>query len=142
MRTRKRLYFHYFYNHNYDNYNKYDNIVIIITGNCISALGLDSGEIKDEALSQSIPLDDLRSNPFNIRPHFIRLSEVVESYPYGWSPRLTTADYVQVITIFLQVYSVHKMTPSSGNDKVPKVPTSFFPVWKQRRDIPVNDQFG
>lgn len=142
MRTRKTLYFHYFYNHNYDNYNKYDNIVIIITGNCISALGLDSGEIKDEALTQSIPLDDPESNPFHIRPHFIRLNEVVENHPYGWSPSLTTEDYVQVITIFLQVYSVHKMTPSSGNDKVPNVPTSFFPVWKQRRDSPVNDQFG
>ena len=77
---------------------KYDNTVIFITANCFSALGLDSGEIKDEALSQSIPIN---SEPDNAKPHFIRLNEVVRDFPYGWRPRTTFQDYVQVITIFL-----------------------------------------
>lgn len=92
-------------------------------------------------MTQSIPLDDPRSNIYGIKPHFIRLNEVVESYPFGWSPRPTIEDYVQVLNNDLSVMcSVHKMTPRSGNDKVSKVPRSFVPVWKRRRDIPVNDQ--
>ena len=77
---------------------KYDNTVIFITANCFSALGLDSGEITDEALSQSIPIN---SEPDNAKPHFIRLNEVVRDFPFGWSPRAAHQDYVQVITIFL-----------------------------------------
>lgn len=68
-------------------------IIVIFTANCFSGLGLDSGEIKDEALTQSFPSDD---PAFNVKPIFIRLNADVIDYPFGWQPKTQSVDYVQV----------------------------------------------
>ena len=68
-------------------------IIVIFTANCFSALGLDSGEIKDEALTQSFPSDD---PAFNVKPIFIRLNADVIGYPFGLQPKTQSVDYVQV----------------------------------------------
>lgn len=59
---------------------------------CISPLGLESGEIKDAALTHSLP----SSNPS--KPEFIRLHKVVNNFPYGWSARSAQVppDYLQI----------------------------------------------
>ena len=51
--------------------------IIYSQDNCISPLGLESGKIKDEALSQR--LSSYTSQPINIR-----LNKKVTWYPYGW----------------------------------------------------------
>lgn len=74
-------------------------VFVIFTANCFSALGLDSGEIKDEALTQSFPSDDLAFN--YVKPIFIRLNADVIGYPFGWQPGTQSVDYVQVKKEFL-----------------------------------------
>ena len=60
---------------------------------CISPLGLESGEIKDEALS--IPDSSV---PAHSKPEHIRLNMVITDYPFGWQARVaqTPPDYLQV----------------------------------------------
>jgi len=59
--------------------------------NCISPLGLESGDIKDEALSDSLP-------PGESKPQFIRLNMVVPDFPFGWNARFAKVppDYLQI----------------------------------------------
>lgn len=59
---------------------------------CISPLGLESGEIKDEALSHSLPSSHMS------KPSFIRLHGLVLQYPFGWQARIaqTPPDYLQI----------------------------------------------
>ena len=63
--------------------------IVIFTANCFSALGLDSGEIKDEALTQSF-------SSGSVKPHFIRLNADVNDYPFGWGPETPSQEYIQV----------------------------------------------
>ena len=69
---------------------------------CISPLGLESGEIKDEALSHSLPSSHLS------KPSFIRLHGLVSQYPFGWQARIaqTPPDYLQVTrpTIYFVIW--------------------------------------
>lgn len=69
---------------------------------CISPMGLESGEIKDEALSHSLPSSHLS------KPSFIRLNGFVRSYPFGWQARIaqTPPDYLQVTrpTIYFVIW--------------------------------------
>ena len=58
----------------------------------MSPLGLESGEIPDEALSHSLPASDAS------KPQYIRLNAVLKSFPYGWFSRryMTPSDYLQI----------------------------------------------
>ncbi|XP_068755299.1 uncharacterized protein [Montipora capricornis] len=60
---------------------------------CISPLGLESGEIKDEALS--IPDSSVQAHS---EPKHIRLNMVIRNYPFGWQARVgqTPPDYLQI----------------------------------------------
>ena len=58
--------------------------------NCIYPLGLESGYIPDEALTQGFH----QSNPTNIR-----LNKVITEFPFGWQAlqdALGRVDYLQV----------------------------------------------
>ena len=86
---------------------------------CISPLGLESGEIKDEALSHSLPSGDLS------KPSFIRLNgDVPGGFPFGWRPRSaqTPPDYLQVTRFTIYFVIGHNCAV-------------FFEVEKNRRDI-------
>lgn len=62
--------------------------------NCISPLGLESGEITDAALTHSIPSD----HSSNSKPEYIRLHKDVIGFPYGWyaRPSQVPSDYLQI----------------------------------------------
>ena len=60
-------------------------------------MGLESGEIKDEALSDSVPPGD----PYKTNPNFIRLNMIPKEHPYGWQARFSKADYLQVMVHIL-----------------------------------------
>lgn len=62
------------------------------SASCISPLGLESGEITDEALSHSLPASD------ESKPQYIRLHMAVNVFPYGWysRPYKTPSDYLQL----------------------------------------------
>ena len=58
--------------------------------NCIYPLGLESGYIPDEALTQGFH----QSNPTNVR-----LNKVIPEFPFGWQAwqdALGRVDYLQV----------------------------------------------
>lgn len=69
-----------------------DYFFLSFSANCISPLGLESGEITDEALSHSLPVWD------QSKPQYIRLNSVVSNFPYGWYSRLgqNPPDYLQI----------------------------------------------
>ena len=59
---------------------------------CVSPLGLESGEIPDEALSHSLPANHAS------KPRYIRPSVIVTNFPYGWfsRPVQNPPDYLQI----------------------------------------------
>ncbi|PFX33767.1 Coagulation factor VIII [Stylophora pistillata] len=57
--------------------------------NCISPLGLESGEITDAALTHSLPSNS------DTKPEYIRLHNNVKNFPYGWYPS-SPDDYLQI----------------------------------------------
>lgn len=67
-------------------------ILPCFSASCVSPLGLESGEITDEALSHSLPASE------ESKPQYIRLNMDVTSFPYGWRSRLyqDPPDYLQI----------------------------------------------
>lgn len=76
----------------------------------MSPLGLESGEIPDEALSHSLPADHAS------KPQYIRPNVVVKSFPYGWYSRLyeTPSDYLQID--FGSLRKVTRLSTMGGYD--------------------------
>lgn len=64
----------------------------LFSASCVSPLGLESGEIPDEALSHSLPANHAS------KPRYIRLNLIVTHFPYGWYSRhvQNPADYLQI----------------------------------------------
>ena len=69
-------------------------ILSCFSASCVSPLGLESGEIPDEALSHSIPADDAS----NSKPRYIRPNVIVRHFPFGWysRPYQNPPDYLQI----------------------------------------------
>ena len=61
------------------------------TENCIYPLGLESGEITDEALTHSVNTTLTVSDPSGIR-----LNKNPGGFPNGWQAAMGTLDYIQV----------------------------------------------
>ena len=61
------------------------------TENCIYPLGLESGEITDEALTHSVDTTRTVSDPSGIR-----LNKNPGGFPNGWQAAMGTLDYIQV----------------------------------------------
>ena len=61
------------------------------TENCIYPLGLESGEITDEALTHSVDTTLTVSDPSGIR-----LNKNPGGFPNGWQAAMGTLDYIQV----------------------------------------------
>ena len=59
--------------------------------NCIFPLGLESGEISDEAITHSVNTDVTLS-----RPSDIRLNKQVHDFPFGWQAAPGVLDFLQV----------------------------------------------
>ena len=64
------------------------------TENCIYPLGLESGEITDEALTDSVDTTLTVSDPSGIR-----LNKNPGGFPNGWQAATGTLDYIQVENI-------------------------------------------
>lgn len=61
------------------------------TENCIYPLGLESGDIPDEALTHSVDTTLTVSDPSGIR-----LNQNPGGFPNGWQAAMGTLDYIQV----------------------------------------------
>ena len=61
------------------------------TENCIYPLGLESGEITDEALTHSVDTTLTVSDPSGIR-----LNKNPGGFPNGWQAAMGALDYIQV----------------------------------------------
>ena len=73
--------------------------VVLLPANCISPLGLESGEIKDEALSHSLPPSS------DSKPQYIRLNLKVDGFPFGWYVSSSgSVDYLQVMVSFIFIF--------------------------------------
>ena len=80
------------------------------SASCVSPLGLESGEIPDEALSHSLPASD------QSKPQYIRLNGAVPSFPFGWysRPYETPPDYLQID--FGSLRKVTRLSTMGGYD--------------------------
>ena len=80
------------------------------SASCISPLGLESGEIPDEALSHSLPASDPS------KAQYIRLNGAVTVFPFGWQSRLyqTPPDYLQID--FGSLRKVTRLSTMGGYD--------------------------
>lgn len=84
---------------------------------CIEPLGLESGDIPDEALAQSTD-----ASIYTSRPEDIRLNKKVTEYPNGWQAALGVLDYLQI-----DFGSLRKVTriASQGGYNVPYYVSGF-----------------
>ncbi|XP_031552774.1 lactadherin-like [Actinia tenebrosa] len=76
---------------------------------CIEPLGLESGDIPDEALTQSTNASIYASHPVDIR-----LNKKVTKYPNGWQAALGVLDYLQID--FGSLRRVTRIASQGGHD--------------------------
>eukprot|EP00794_Sanderia_malayensis_P000312 gene312-942_t len=85
--------------------------------NCLNPLGMESGRIPDEALSQSTPDSSGSFDPANAR-----LNKIVSQYPNGWAPY----DYTKKEWIQIDLGSVHKITRTAIQGAYSESTPQFF----------------
>lgn len=65
-----------------------------ILDNCIDPIGIENGDVPDEAFTDSIDAP-LEGNVM-IKPANARLNKLVTEYPFGWMARHDKEDWLQI----------------------------------------------